>query len=160
VKGNLLYGDEKAYPAVSKQHVATHIGDSLQESIPLRQIIAEVQRRYHFFFIFPRNASHGSDEDIQNFWRNLLGQHVIFLDDENAVSETIALTIGLTEDAINLAEGEKDLNDVGAGHAAIDAAKKALQNYATGKDVATTTGGNLPGLTQKDTGTTPKTERL
>jgi hypothetical protein len=155
-----LIGDEKAYPSVNKQHVATLIGDSLQENIPLRQIIAEVQRRYHFFFIFPRNASHGDDEDIQNFWRNLLGQHVIFLDDENAVSETIALAIGLTEDAINLTEGENDLGDVGASHAAIDAAKNALQTYATGKDAATTTGGNLPGLKQEDTGATPKTERL
>jgi hypothetical protein len=155
-----LIGDEKAYPSVNKQHVAVHIGDSLQENIPLRQIIAEVQRRYHFFFIFPRNASHGSDEEIQNFWRDLLGQHVIFLDDENAVSETIALTIGLTEDAINLAEGENDLGDVGVSHAAIDAARKALRAYATGKDVATTTGNNLPGLTQEDAGATPKTERL
>lgn len=155
-----LIGDEKAYPSVNKQHVATHIGDSLQENIPLRQIIMEVQRRYHFFFIFPRNAYHGHDEEIQNFWRNLLGQHVIFLDDENAVSETIALTIGLTEDAINLAEGERDLTDAGASLAAIDAAKKALQTYAGGKDIATSTGSNLPGLTPKDTETPPKTERL
>ena len=155
-----LIGDEQAYPAINKQHVATLMGDSLQANIPLRQIIAEVQRRYHFFFIFPRNASHGSDEGIQHFWRDLLGQHVIFLDDENAVSETIALTIGITEDAINLAKGEADLGDVGASHAAINAARKALQTYASGKDITTTTGGNLPGLTQKDTGGTPKTERL
>src|SRR5438132_2898568 len=86
-----LIGDETAYPSVNRRHVETLIGDGLQENIPLRQILAEVQRRYHFFFIFPRNASHGSDEDIQNFWRDLLGQRVIFLDDENAVSETIAL---------------------------------------------------------------------
>jgi hypothetical protein len=156
-----LIGDEKAYPSVSKQHVATHIGDTLQDNIPLQQILAEVQRRYHFFFIFPRNASHGHDSGIQNFWCKLLGQHVIFLDDEDAVSETIALTIGLTEDAINLAEGEKDLVEVGAAHSAIDVAMKALQPYASGKDVATTTGSSLPGLTEKDdTGTPPKTERL
>jgi hypothetical protein len=157
-----LIGDEKAYAAVSKQHVAKHIADGLQEDIPLRQIIAEVQRRYNFFFIFPRNASHGHDEEIQNFWRDLLGQHVIFLDDENAVSETIALTIGITEDAINLAEGEHDLSTVGASPAAIEAAKKALHGYANGKDVATTAGGDLPGLAPKDAGTdaTPKTERL
>jgi hypothetical protein len=154
-----LIGDEKAYASVSKEHVAIHIADGLQENIPLRQIIAEVQRRYHFFFIFPVNASHGRDEEIKNFWRELLGQQVIFLDDENAVSETIALTIGITEDAINLAEGENDLSDVGASHAAIEAAKKALHGYTSGKDV-TTAGGNLPGLTQKEAGTDAKTERL
>jgi hypothetical protein len=155
-----LIGDETAYPSVNRRHVETLIGDGLQENIPLRQILAEVQRRYHFFFIFPRNASHGSDEDIQNFWRDLLGQRVIFLDDENAVSETIALTIGLTEDAINLTEGEKDLSDAGASHDAIVAAAKALQVYASGKSIATITGSTLPGFAPGDAGAAPTTERL
>ncbi len=152
-----IIGDEMAYKSVNKQHVAIHIGDGLEKDIPLRQIISEVQRRYHLFFIFPLNASHGHDESIQNFWRDLLGQNVIFLDDENAVSETIALTIGLTEDAINLAEGEHDLNSSGASQAAIKAAKKALQNYAGTTSVITTIGNNLPTPEHMDT---TRTERL
>lgn len=152
-----IIGDEMAYKSVNKQHVALHIGDNLEKDIPLRQIISEVQRRYHLFFIFPLNASHGHDERIQNFWHDLLGQNVIFLDDENAVSETIALTIGLTEDAINLAEGEHDLSDSGASHAAIKAAKKALQNYTSTTSVVTTIGNNLPTLEYTNT---TRTERL
>lgn len=155
-----LIGDEKAYPVVDKQQVEKHIGDMLQESISLRQIIAEVERRYHFFFIFPRNASHGGDVEIQDFWRDLLGQRVIFLDDENAVSETIALTIGLTENAINLAEGEKDLSDAGASSTAIGAAAKALHDYASEKSIVTTTGSALSSLVGRDTDATRGTERL
>lgn len=151
-----IIGDEMAYKSVNKQHVAQHIDDGLERDIPLQQIINEVQRRYHLFFIFPLNASHGHDERIKNFWNDLLGQNVIFLEDENAVSETIALTIGLTEDAINLAEGEQDLNASGASHAAIDAAKKALQNYANEKSVVTT-GSNLPTLSYSSTA---RTQRL
>ncbi|MBA2394763.1 MAG: hypothetical protein H0V70_18710 [Ktedonobacteraceae bacterium] len=151
-----LIGDEMAYKSVNKKHVATHIGDTLEKDIPLRQIINEVQRRYHFFFIFPINASHGHDEQIKNFWLDLLGQNVIFLDDENAVSETIALTIGLTEDAINLAEGEHDLDSSGASHSAIKAATKALKNYAGHKNVITTVGSNLPAPIHQGT----RTERL
>jgi hypothetical protein len=152
-----LIGDEKAYAAVNKQQVENLIGDTLEENIALRQIIAEVQRRYHFFFIFPRNASHGSDEGIQNFWLDLLGQNVIFLDDEKAVSETIALTIGLTENAINLAEGEKDLSDAGASAGAIKAAAKALGSYASSKSAVATIGEALPKL---DTDEPSGTERL
>ncbi len=157
-----LIGDEKAYAAVSRRHVAQHIGDKLEQDIPLRQIIAEVQRRYHFFFIFPRNASHGHDEDIQNFWRDLLGQNVIFLDDESAVSETIALTIGLTEEAINLADGVRDLSAVGARASAIDAATKALQPYASEKRLVSASGETLPGLGVADNPTagTAKVERI
>lgn len=157
-----LIGDEKAYATVSKYYVGQHIGDGLEQDIPLRQIIAEVQRRYHFFFIFPRNASHGHDEDIQNFWRDLLGQQVIFLDEESAVSETIALTIGLTEEAINLADGAHDLSAVGAGSSAINAATKALQLYASQQRMVSASGETLPGLPVADdpTAATPKVERI
>jgi hypothetical protein len=121
-----------------------------------------VQRRYHFFFIFPCNASHGHDEDIQNFWFDLLGQNVIFLDDEHAVSETIALTIGLTEEAINLADGAHDLSVVGASSSAIDAATKALQPYASEKHLVSASGETVPGLAVADdpTASTPKVERI
>lgn len=157
-----LIGDEKSYAAVSKHHIGQHIGDSLEKDIPLRQIIAEVQRRYHLFFIFPRNASHGHDEDIQNFWRNLLGQNVIFLDDEHAVSETIALTIGLTEQAINLATGAQDLDAAGASQNAIEAATKALLPYASEKRLVSASGASLPSLPGMDDPTTgtPKVERI
>ncbi len=162
-----LIGDEMAYPVVNKQQVEKHIGDRLQESISLRQIIAEVERRYHFFFIFPCNAAHGKNVQVQDFWRDLLGQRVIFLEDENAVSETIALTIGLTEDAINLAEGEKDLSDAGASTTAISAAVRALHDYhvprigdASEKSLITTRGSVLPGLVSQDADASPRTERL
>jgi hypothetical protein len=159
-KGYLfLIGDEMAYPFVHQQQVEKHLGDPLRENIPLRQIITEVQRRYHLFFIFPRNASHGNDERIHNFWRDLLGQNFLFLDDERAVSETIALIIGLTEEAINLAEGAQDLSDAGASRDAIAAATSALQTYANARSVVTATGSALPGVLQ-EAPDKPRTERL
>ena len=47
-------------------------------------------------------------------WRSLLGQNVIELADLDAVCETIALTVGLGEEAIDLDEGLADLADVGS----------------------------------------------
>jgi hypothetical protein len=152
-----LIGDEMAYPTVNKAHVAKHIGDGLESNIPLQQIIAEVQRNYHLFFIFPCNASYPRDGANPAFWQDLLGQMVIFLDDENAVCETIALTIGLTENAINLAKGAEDLSSAGANAAAIDAAARALQVYASAPRGLATTGQALPGLTSD---TLPHIERL
>lgn len=152
-----LIGDEMSYPVVNKQQVAKLIGDDLEGNIPLRQIIAEVQRMYHLFFIFPTNASYAADGPNPAFWQDLLGQNVIFLEDENAVSETIALTIGLTENAINLASGEEDLASAGASADAIAAAKKALQVYASTSNGTTTTGQALPNLAP---GGMPKTERI
>ena len=48
------------------------------------------------------------------FWRDLLGQNVIELDDLDAVCETIALTVGLGEEAIDLDGGLADLAEVGS----------------------------------------------
>lgn len=156
-----LIGDEMAYPSVNRHYVETLMGDHLQQNIPLRQIITEVQRRYHFFFIFPRNASHGHNETIQSFWHDLLGQNVIFLDDENAVCETIALAVGLTENAINLEKGEEDLSSAGAQASAIAAASKALQTYARKKNQAALTGKHdLPSPAAQDDQAPPAIERL
>ena len=47
-------------------------------------------------------------------WRALLGQNVIELSDLDAVCETIALTVGLGEEAIDLDEGLSDLRDAGS----------------------------------------------
>ncbi len=152
-----LIGDEKAYPTVNKQQVAKLIGDDLAENIPLRQIIAEVQQRYHLFFIFPTNASYAADGPNPAFWQELLGQNLLFLDDENAVSETIALTIGLTENAINLASGEEDLVSAGASKGSIASAKKALQVYAGGTNGVAASGEALPDLAAD---TPSHTERL
>jgi hypothetical protein len=86
---------------------------------------------------------------------------VIFLDDESAVSETIALTIGLTEEAINLADGAHDLSTAGASSNAIDAATKALQLYASEKRMVSASGEPLPGLAANDPTTgTSKVERI
>ncbi len=160
-KGYLfLTGDEMAYKLVNHKQVGKLIGAGLQQDIPLRQIIAQVQRRYHLFFIFPRNASHGSDASIQHFWRDLLGQNVIFLDDERAISETIALTIGLTEDAVNLSEGEEDLSAAGASRKAIQVAAQALHGYTGHKSVMILPASRLPAATREDEDDRDTTERL
>ena len=61
-----------------------------------------------------------------SFWRGLLGQNVIELADLGAVSETIALTVGLGEDAISLNDGLADLADVGsdAGAGRLEGARR------------------------------------
>ncbi len=53
-----------------------------------------------------------------NFWRGLLGQNAIELDDPDAVSETIALLVGLGEGAIDLEGGLADLAEAGLGSTA------------------------------------------
>lgn len=109
-----IIGDEMAYPRVKRAEAGRIIGDGLEADIPLREMVSEVQRNWDTYYILPEGASYAGDRQVLDFWRSLLGQNVIELADLDAVCETIALTIGLGEAAIDLDEGLADLQDVGS----------------------------------------------
>jgi hypothetical protein len=148
-----IIGDEMAYGKVKKAEVKRIIGDDIAEDIPLRAMVAELKRRWDVYYILPAGTSYSGDATVLSFWRQLLGQNVIELGDLDAVCETIALTVGLGEEAIDLAEGLNDLADVGSTAGAT--VSKALSKLGSSKGsivvadlpagVATPTGGRGTG---------------
>ncbi|MFD0888356.1 hypothetical protein ACFQ08_27785, partial [Streptosporangium algeriense] len=109
-----IIGDELPYPKVSRRQVRQVIGDSPLRDIPTKEIVAELTRIYDVYYILPAGASYAGDGQVLAAWRELLGQNVLELDDLDAVCETIALTVGLGEDAIDLDEGLDDLDEMGS----------------------------------------------
>jgi hypothetical protein len=130
-----LIGDEMAYPRVKRAEVEEVIGDGLQADVALAGIVAELTRKWDTYYILPAGASYAGDAEVLRFWRGLLGQNVIELADLDAVTETIALTVGLGEDAISLDDGLADLDDVGSG--AGPAVSKALAAIGSGRGALT-----------------------
>jgi hypothetical protein len=146
-KGYLfLIGDEMAYPSVKKREVRDLIGDGAQRDLPTVEIIRELQQRYHVFYILPRAASYGGDANILGFWRKLLGQHVLELEDPAAVCETIALTIGMMEGTIDLYAGADDLREYGTAESTLTVVTNALATIPVSVTKAKTVGAFLPGL--------------
>lgn len=111
-----LIGDEMPYPRVSPREAKKIIGDDLGEPISTEQIIAELRRSFDVYYLMPTAAGWGGDKEILKRWRALLGQNVLELDDLDAVCETIALTVGLGEDAIDLDAGLAHLVEAGSAH--------------------------------------------
>jgi hypothetical protein len=109
-----IIGDEMAYPRVKPAEVRQVMGDGLQAPIPLTQMLDDVRRKWDTYYILPEGTSYARDTQVLSFWSKLLGQNLIELGDLDAVCETIALTIGLGEDAIDLTDGLADLQDVGS----------------------------------------------
>ncbi len=96
-------------------------------------VVAAVNQRYHHFHIVPTHTAHGSSPDVQERWRSLLGERVLLLDDEAAVCETIALTIGLNEGALDdLERGVDDLRMAGYDDGAAQAAVTAMTRSTLG----------------------------
>ena len=109
-----IIGDEMPYAMVKTGEVRKIIGDDLPMGIRTTDIVAELKRMYEVYYILPAGSSYVGDTETLGAWRKLLGQNVIELGDLDAVCETIALTVGLAEEAIDLAEGLDDLADVGS----------------------------------------------
>lgn len=109
-----LIGDEMPYGKVKAREIRTVLGEGAERDIPVTDIVAELQRAYHVFYILPEGASYAGNPEVLSVWRRLLGQNVIELDDLDAVCETIALTVGLGEEAIDLAAGLDDLRAIGS----------------------------------------------
>jgi hypothetical protein len=133
-----LIGDELPYPQVKPAEVRRWIGDELAEPISIAAIVAELRQRFEVYYILPSGTSYAGDPEILGHWRRLLGQHVIELDDLDAVCETIALTVGLGEEAIDLAEGLTDLDDIGSTTSGVVGKALATIGSASGAVVRTT----------------------
>jgi hypothetical protein len=76
-KGYLfLTGDEMAYDHVSKSHVQKHLDISIENDIPLKTILAEVQECWNIYFIRPRGAAWGQDAEVlSDSGKILLGEN-------------------------------------------------------------------------------------
>jgi hypothetical protein len=109
-----MIGDELAYPAVKRREIAKVIGGEAAANLPVEELVQELKRKYDVYFLIPDGASHSRSAQLKEFWQDLFGQNVLYLDDLSAACETIAITIGLAEDAIDLDEGLRDLDEVGS----------------------------------------------
>jgi hypothetical protein len=126
-----LIGDEMPYRRVKRREVYHLFGDSLKADLPIEKIVAEVRQQWELFYILPNLTSYYNDPEILGCWRKLLGQHVLLLDDPEGISEMIAATIGVAEDAVSLDDLESELTAAGAKKGVSSAVSAALTGIAS-----------------------------
>src|SRR5438034_512080 len=76
-----VIGDETAYRRVKPDEVEAVIGDRLAEPVHLRRIVDEVRAKYDTYYVLPAGSAYARDASVLGFWRELLGQNAIELDD-------------------------------------------------------------------------------
>lgn len=126
-----LIGDEMPYGRVKRKEVKYVFGDQLPEDIPIRQIVAEVRKKYELFYILPDLTSYYDDPEVLLAWQKLLGQNALRLSDPAAISESIAATIGLAEGSARFDELADDLSGAGASGKVVSAVSSALVGVAS-----------------------------
>ena len=127
-----LIGDELPYRRVKRREVEHVFGDKLQADIPVRDIIAEAREKFEIYYILPNLTSYYNDPEILQCWRNLLGQNVLRLDDPAGISELIASTIGLSENAVGWNDLPQELHKAGASKQVAKSVSAALAELPPG----------------------------
>lgn len=88
-------GDEKSWNEVDGACLKRIMGYSEASPITAKDVLAQAQRTYHVFHIHVNEASYRDDPRVINYWRELLGENLLILDDQNAIAELIASTIAV-----------------------------------------------------------------
>ena len=164
-KGYLFFiGDERNYPKVDASMAKHLIGVGPQADIPTVEIYRELREKWDVYFLFAAQGSYEPQQIIGEFvemagdptWRMLLGQNALVLEDAEAVCETIALTIGLSEGTIDLEEGIEHLKEIGTTSETTTAVGKALATVAASAPGKTAVAsGALPVASGADSVSTP-----
>lgn len=88
-------GDEKSWDEVDAECLKGLMGYTEASNLSATEILAQAQRMYHVFHIHVNEASYRDDPRVIDYWRELLGEHLLILDDQNAIAELIASTIAV-----------------------------------------------------------------
>ena len=146
-KGFIFFiGDEMVFPSVSKADVKKLLGETIEQDIPIETVFAKLRETYHAFFILPKGASHGGDHATIAQWRKLVGaENVIELADPKAVSETMALQIGLIKGTTDEETAQEDMVAAGSTPGLVRVAADAINPvYRNAGSIARVAPGTLP----------------
>lgn len=88
-------GDEKCWDKVDANRLQSMMGYAQTDSISAETILQEAQQFYHVFHIHINETGYRNNVDVMDYWRQLLGEHFLVLDDHNALAELIASTVAI-----------------------------------------------------------------
>lgn len=92
-------GDEASWNKLDRDRMKALMGYSQADDVSDKQLLEEASRSYHVYHIHVNEASYKNSPLVLNYWRDLLGERLIILDDYNAIAETIASTVAMMHGA-------------------------------------------------------------
>jgi hypothetical protein len=92
-------GDEASWNKIKASRLQQLLGYSQAEDVTDVQLLAEAQRMYHVFHIHIQEGSYKNDPQILKYWKDLLKERLIVLEDYTKISEVIASTVAVISGA-------------------------------------------------------------
>jgi len=88
-------GDEKCWNSISSDRLMNLMGYSQSENITDKQLLEEAQRLYNVYHIHVNETQYKDDPDVIGYWKDMLGERLIILNNHDAICATIATIIAL-----------------------------------------------------------------
>ena len=88
-------GDEKNWNEMNAGALKKIMGYAQGETVTDKQLLEEAQRLYNVYHIHINETGYRDDPDVIGYWKDVLGERLIILDDYNAVCETISTLIAV-----------------------------------------------------------------
>jgi len=88
-------GDEASWDKVSADKLKNLLGYSEATEITDKDILEEAQRMYHVFHIHVNEGSYKDNPTVLEYWRNMVGERLIILDNYQNIAELIASTVAI-----------------------------------------------------------------
>jgi hypothetical protein len=92
-------GDEKSWGSLTAANLRTVLGYTQGEDVTDKQLLAEAQRLYNVYHIHVNEGSYRDDPRVLGYWKDLLGERLIVLNDYHAICATIATLIAVQHGA-------------------------------------------------------------
>ena len=107
-------GDEMSWDSLSAKTLKDLLGYPQGEDLTDVQLLEEAQRLYNVYHIHINEASYRDDPQVLGYWRKMLGERLIVLEDYNAVCETIATLIAV-QHGVDIADVTSKFDNKTAG---------------------------------------------
>ena len=88
-------GDEKSWDCVTADKLRTILGYTQGEDVSDSQLLEEAQRLYNVYHIHVNETSYRDDPRVLGYWKKMLGERLIVLNDYHAICATIATIIAI-----------------------------------------------------------------
>lgn len=96
VKGFLFtIGDEKSWGDLDAEWLKDAMGYTQAETLEAKDLLAEAQRMYHVFHIHINETGYKDNPDVMGYWKDILGERFLVLDDHESLAELIASTVAV-----------------------------------------------------------------
>jgi len=88
-------GDEASWDNVNARYLKDILGYAQADDVTDTQLLEEAQRLYNVYHIHVNEGSYRNDSRVLGYWKKMLGERLIVLEDYHAICATIATLIAV-----------------------------------------------------------------